>query len=249
MGTVYKANEHLIAPYAEATVSIVDALITPGAEKVDIKVAEVTADEVKALLVKIDTIANSYQNDGIAVLYAENFPVVLTSMRMVKTETKSPFKGIMATGTELDAVALIPEHVGGGILNPAATAGKGLYGGASGAVLTWLQTFVAGVSDDLIPEQTMDEDAGLVHLGAIDTVDVPKINRLRFTISGVPTPAQPAPFNYKKQSNTTPFVRFEKPILVGPERTQKIDVDPNIAGDSKFELLSVLIARADELVL
>lgn len=249
MGLVYKANQHLIQHYDAGTASVDNALITPGQDKVVVKVAEVDAEEVMSLLQKIDVIANSYMNEAIAVAYAETFPVILTAMRMVKEEAKAPFKGMIASGTELDATPLIPEHVGSLILNSADTASCGLYAGTNDGVYTWLQTFVAGTSQELVPEQTMSQYAAIVHIGAIDTVAVPKVNRTLFTLSGVPTPAQPTQFNIRGVNGTAPFIRFQKPVLVGPLKKQKIETDPNIAGDSKIELMSILIAKADVLIL
>jgi len=248
MGLVYKANQHLIQHYDAGTAAVDNALITPGQDRVVVKVAEVDAQEVESLLQKVDAIANSYMNEAVAVAYAETFPVVLTAMRMVKEETKSPFKGILASGTEMDAAALIPQFVGSTKMATTTTS-TGLYGGTGNAVFTWLNgtIFVAGTSDDLIPEQTMSQYAAVVHIGAIDTVAIPKVNRILFTLSGIPSPAQSTQFNIRGVNGTAPFVRFHKPILVGPLKKQKADVDPNIAGYSKFELMSIIIAKADVL--
>jgi len=247
MGLVYKTNQHLIMHYDAGTAAVDNALITPGQDRVVVKVAEVDAEEVQSLLQKVDAIANSYINEAVAVAYAETFPVVLTAMRMVKEEAKAPFKGIIASGTELDATALIPEDVGGTVLG---AGGSGLYLYAAGTVIrTWLETFATGTAEAMIPEQTMSQYAAVVHIGAIDSVAVPKVNRIKFTLSGVPTPAQPTIFNIRGVNGTAPFVRFQKPVLVGPLKKQKVEVDPNITGDSKFELMSVLIARADVLIM
>lgn len=251
MGLVYKTNQHLIQHYDAGTASVDNALITPGQDKVVVKVAEVDAEEVQSLLQKIDAIANSYMNEAVAVAYAETFPVVLTAMRMVKEEAKAPFKGMTASGTELDAAALIPENIGGTVIG---SGGTGLYPWAhTAAIYTWLNPtafiFVAGTSQALVPEQTMTQYAAVVHIGVIDTVAIPKINRVKFTLSGVPTPAQTTQFNIRGVNGTAPFVRFQKPVLVGPLKKQKIEVDPNIAGYSKFELMSILIAKADVLTM
>lgn len=251
MGLVYKANQHLIRHYDAGTASVDNALITPGQDKVVVKVAEVDAEEVQNLLQKIDAIANSYENEAVAVAYAETFPVVLTAMRMVKEEAKAPFKGIAASGTELDAAALIPENVGGGILcTESVTTNLGLYAGTAAGVYTWLKTVTTvGTAEAIIPTQTMSQYAAVVHIGAIDTVNVPKYNRMKFELSGVPTPAQSTIFNIRGVNGTAPFVRFQKPVLVGPLKKQRMYVDPNIAGDSKFELMSILIAKADVLTM
>lgn len=247
MGLVYKTNQHLIMHYDAGTASVDNALITPGQDKVVVKVAEVDAEEVQSLLLKVDAIANSYMNEAVAVAYAETFPVILTAMRMVKEETKSPFKGIIASGTELDAAALIPQFVGSTKMATTTTS-TGLYGGTGNAVFTWLSaSLTAGTSASLLPEQTMSQYAAVVHIGAVDTVAVPKINRVLFTLSGIPSPAQSTQFDIRGVNGTTPFVRFHKPIIVGPLKKQKVDVDPNVTGYTKFQMMSIIIAKADVL--
>jgi hypothetical protein len=184
-------------------------------------------------------------------MVAEEAESILTAVRMVKTETKAEFAGILGAGANLEIEWLRPKHVGGSLLNSAGTSGKGLYGGTSGGVYTWTQTFTANTSQDIIPEQTMSEEAGLIHLGAIDPVEVPKINAIRFELAGIPTPAQSCKFNIRQSLGTEdlPFVRWEKPVIIGPEKKQKVTVMPNISGDSKLELLSLLVSKAENLSL
>lgn len=97
----------------------------------------------------------------------------------------------------------------------------------------------------------MVEEAAVIHLGAIDPVEVPKLESIRFTLAGIPAPAQSLPFNIRQgfANYSLPFVRFEKPVIVGPEATQLIDVYPNLSGDSKLQLLSLVIAKAQILTL
>jgi len=169
---------------------------------------------------------------------------------MVKDETKELFMGIQGLGSSLDMAWLRPKDVGATtLLNSAATAGLGLYNGTNGAVYTWLHSFIAGTSSIIIPEQTTIEEAAVVHLGALDAVEIPKVNAITFTIQGVDSPTQSMPFNIRRSvgADSLPFVRFEKPIIVGPEKKQKVAVMPNITGDSKFQLLSLLIAKASSL--
>lgn len=246
MGLVFTENEALIKAYPDEQLSVEDALITVGQEAVEVGVAAVSEKEVRAYLNKIDLLTHSKQNEAIAIAVADAFPTLLTALRMVKKESKQPYRGIKGSGAALDLEFLIPEHVGGTILNPVATSAKGLYGGTNAAVRTWLQTFVAGTSDDIIPSQVMKEEAAVVHIGAIDTVEVPKINRIKFTLSGVATPAQTVQHNITNGSDV-PFAKWEMPVLVPPEGTQLVEVDPYIDGDSKFELISFLIAKAEDL--
>jgi len=250
MGLVYQTTKVLIKNYPEETVTWAKALIEPGKAKTDVKVAPLSANEVEIILLKLDQLAMSTQHEGIAKMVAEEADSILIAIRMVKAETKSPFAGILGVGAQLDIMWLRPKDVGGNLLNPAGVANKGLYGGTSGGVYTWLHTFTANTLDDLIPEQTMAQEAAVVHLGAVDPIEVPKINAIKFTLAGIPAPAQSCPFNIRSEFGTgaLPYIRFEKPIIVGPEKTQKIEVMPNITGDSKFQLMTLLIGKAEKLV-
>ena len=251
MGVVFQANKGLVKAFAEETIKYKNALIEPGKLESEVKLATLSADEVTAILLKLDMLAMERANPAVAAIVAEEAESILIAIRMVKTETKAAFAGILGAGSNLDIKWLRPKDVGGTLLNPAATASKGLYGGANGAVYTWLQTFVANTSDDIIPSQTMAEEAAVIHLGGIDPIEVPKLESIRFTLAGIPSPAQSLACNMRRSLGTedVPVVRFEKPIIVGPEKTQAIDVMPNISGDSKFQLLSFIIAKAESLTL
>jgi len=251
MGLVFQATKGLIRDFPEETVSWKKALIEPGKAVTDVKCAPLSAEEVEMILLKLDQMAMSVQHEGIAKMVAEEAESILLAIRMVKDETKSPFAGILGAGANLDMMWLRPKDVGGTLLNPAATSSKGLYDGTSGGVLTWTHSFTADTAAAIIPEQTMAEEAAVVHLGAIDPVEVPKIGAMKVTLAGIPAPAQSTPFNIRGSfgTQTLPFVRFEKPIIVGPEKTQKIELEPDITGDSKFQLMSLLIAKAEKLTI
>jgi hypothetical protein len=251
MGTVYQSNKGLLTSFSEETIKWPKALIEPGKDDPEVKLASLSSKEVNAILLKLDMLASDKANPAIAAMVAEEVESILVAIRLVKMETKAAFGGILGSGSNLDIKWLRPKDVGGSLLNPAGSTSKGLYGGTSAGVYTWLNSFTANTSDDLIPSQTMAEEAAVIHLGAIDPVEVPKIESIKFTLSSIPTPAQSTPFNLRKTLGTEdlPVVRFEKPVIVGPEKTQAIDVMPNITGDSKFQLLSLLIARASDLTL
>lgn len=251
MGLVYQQAKGLIANYAEKTEVWTKALIEPGKAEASAKCAELTSAEVERILLKLDQLALSRQNEAIAVMLAEEMESILIAARMVKTESKAAFAGILGVGSQLDVTWLRPKDVGDSLLNGAESSDLGLYGGTSGGVYTWLQTFVANTSDDIIPEQTMAEEAAVIHLGLIDPVEVPKCNAIRFTLAGIAAPAQPLPFNLRKSLGIydLPVIRFEKPIIIGPERKQKIDIMPNISGDSKPQLLSLLFGQAQDLTI
>lgn len=241
----------LVRDYAEETVSWRAALIEPGRDTAQVKAGQLSTGEVETLLLKLDQLALSAQHEGVAKMVAEELASIILAVRMVKAETKASFSGILGSGSNLDIRWLHPRDVGGILLNPAATAALGLYRGTIAAVYTWLHSFVANTSAAIIPSQIMANDAGVIHLGAIDPVEVPKLNLIRFTLAGIAAPTQGMAFNIRNTLDgaSVPFVRFEKPIIVGTERTQVIDVVPNITGESKFQLLSFLIAKAEDMVL
>ncbi len=251
MGKVYLSNTGLIKPYSEGDLKISKALMQTGQGEVTVKGASLSQDEVETILLKLDQLALTYQSEAIATMLAEEVESILAAIRMVKSETKESFMGIRGLGSSLDITWLRPRNVGEtNTLNSAGTAGLGLYGGTSGGVYTWLQSFTAGSSKTIIPTQTMAEEAAVVHLGAIDTSEIPKLDAITFALAGVSSPTQPLPFNIRRGLSyyDVPFVRFEKPVIIGPEKQQQITVIPNITGDSKFELLSLLITKASLMV-
>lgn len=251
MGLIYKTNLGLLRAFPDETVSLRKALMQTGQSEVKVKLAKLDADEAEIILLKLDQLALSAQQEAIAIMLAEEAESIMYAIRMVKDETKESFMGIQGLGSSLDMAWLRPKHVGDTtLLNSVGTAGLGLYSGTSGAVYTWLKSFVAGTSLDIIPQQTMIEEAAVIHLGAIDTVEQPKCNAITFTLQGVASPTQALAFNIRRSLGTEsmPFVRFEKPIIVGPEKQQKITLVPNITGESKVELLSLIITKASLLI-
>lgn len=251
MGIVFQANRGLIRDYVEETVKFPDALIEPGKPAAEVKLAPMSSEEVKRLLLKLDMIAWEKVQPAIAAMVAEEVSAIITAVRMVKVETKAEFMGMLGSGANLDITWLRPKDVGGPLLNATGAASKGLYGGTSGGVLSWLYTFTAGTSVDIIPEQTMSEEAAVIHLGVADPVTEPKVNAIRFEIAGIPTPAQPLNFTIRSSFGTEslPTCRFEKPVIIGPEKKQKVSVMPHLSGDSKLQLLSLLVAKAESLTL
>lgn len=253
--SVYQINKDLIKDYEAETIPWSKALIVPGQEKPSVTLAVLSKVEVEAILTKLDMLAINRQNPAISAMLAEEADSILTAIRMVKTETKEDFRGILGSGANLDIRWLTPRDVGdSNLLNSAGTASRGLWGGTSGQVITWLHTISGSAynaSDNIIDEQKMVEEAGVIHLGAIDPIEVPKCNLATFKISGVASPAQALPFTKRSSfgTNLTPVVRFEKPIIVGPEKTQEIGIYTTADGDTKLELLSLLIAKAESLTL
>jgi len=256
MGIIYQANKGLLelpetdflAKFKEQDLKFTEALIQPGQAEATVKAAELTKEEVRRILLKLDQLAMSGQHEGIANMVAEEVESILLAIRMVKTETKEPFMGLLGFGSQLDIRWLVPKDIGATWFT-SDTGSIGLYAGTAGAVYTWLNTFTANTEQNIIPEQTLKEEVGMIMLGAIDPVEVPKCNKITFTLAGVSAPTQSLPFNVRRTfgDNSVPFVRFEKPIIVGPEKKIKVSVMPNISGDSKLQLLALVIAKAESL--
>jgi hypothetical protein len=250
-GIIYQSNRGLIKDYPEETVRYEDAMIEAGKVAAEVKLAPLSSAEAKRLILKLDTLAMEKANPLIASIVAEEVQSIITLVRMVKAETKAEFMGILGSGANLDICWLRAKHVGSSLLNSAGTASKGLYGGTSGGVLSWLHTFTAGTSEDLIPSQTMAKTAGVIHLGFMDPIEVPKVEAVQFRIANIPTPAQTLNFNVRLSFGTEslPVARLEKPVLYGPEKLQQVTVFPNIDGDSKLQPISFLVAKAEDLTL
>jgi hypothetical protein len=227
------------------------ALISPGKSDVNVPVADISMAEVDLLAHRLDQMASSRQNDNIAVAVAEEFANIVLLVRRVKKETGGTFAGTLGAGADLTALWLLPKDVGGPILNSAAAGALGLYTGGGGAVFTWLATFVANTIANMIPAQQMIQWAGVLHIGILDNVDVPKIQAARVTIAGQVAPKETLMLDNRRQngdSYNTSFQRFEKPWFISPLITQAIDLMPGPAGDSRPELVSILIARIQDLV-
>lgn len=249
MGIVYKENKNLIKEYSEGVANVTGMLIEPGKDEVQTKLAALSKKEVETIIRKLDVMASSYYNETIAMIVAEEMQNILNLIRIVKEETKSEFGGILGSGGQLDLAWLVPKDIGGTLLNPAATASKGLYGGTSAGVHTWLKTFTANTSAELVPEQTMYQYAGMIYLGFIDPVEISKVHKAKFTVSGIPTPPQPLHFRLRRDigTETLAVARLEKPVGVPPKKTQKVELVGGITGDSKTEPLAILIAKSQDM--
>ena len=251
--SVSQINAHLVKNYLAGTEKWSKALIAPGQADASVELAALSAEEVDLILMKLDMLALNRQNPAIAAMMAEEADSILTAIRMVKTETKEAFRGILGAGANLDIMWLRPQDVGGTILCPAATpAGRYLWAQTT-VQYTWLKTWgTGGTKETMIPSQKMSEEGAVVHLGAIDPIEVPKCTAIQFTLSGLPAPPQSLARNIRKGLGTQdiPVMRFEKPIIIGPEKTQVVEVNATTSlKDTKLQLLSLLIAKAEDLTL
>jgi len=252
MGRVYQYNKGLIRTWPEDGSFVVsEAVINPGQANAPVAVAAFSQQESKTLLLKLDALCSNLNNSLISNLVAENAENIFVAVRMAKSQAKGIFAGVLGAGTMLDIKWLRPKDIGGTILNPAATGSLGLYGGTSGGGFTWRASTTANSSKDLIPSQTMEQFASVIHLGAIEPIEVPKITDITFTLGGQATPAQSVGQNIKQflgtANNDIQVTRFEKSIIVGPLQSQYLKVMPGITGSTKFQLLSMICARIQEL--
>lgn len=250
MGYVYETVDALglIRAYDEGAVQVTDALITPGNEMVEVNVEAVSEAEVRKLALKVDILASALQNEPIARMVAKSFSNIVTLVGWVKNEAPQRFEGIKALGKQLDIVWMIPEDVGDTVMNAGDVASKGLYDGTSAGVYTWLHTFTATGAESIIPSQVMKDEAGCIHMGMIETIPLPSpVNRIRFTLSAVPSPAQPLSFSHMDGSELA-FQEFEMPVMVGPKLSQDVEVSGGISKDGRPELLSFLVLQSEEIL-
>ena len=248
--TVTQLHRGLIKDYPEETKVWDKALIEPGRDDPQITLAPFTAKEVETLFQKLNMLALYREHPGIAAMVAEEADSVLVACRRVKMETKQEFRGILGAGANLEITWLRAKDVGGRLTDQNGVAGKGAYGtGPGGGVYSWLNTFTAGTSVDMFPEATLIEEAGILFLGFIDPIEVPKVEAIQFTLAGIPCPPQPLAFRINKEfggPGSLPFARLEKPVFIGPEKRFSVTVNPGISGSSKCEPLAFLITTVEK---
>lgn len=256
MGQVFKANQGLVRDYPEeANATYTEAVINPGQSSAAVSLAAFSRVEATVLLLKLDALVSQLNNALIGTIVAENAEAIMIAVRMTKEQSKGQFAGILGGGNMMDIKWLRPKDIGSPLLRGVAAAGAlGIYGQVplAAGTFTWLRAVVENTAQFIVPSQTMDQFAGCIHLGAIEPIEVPKISDITFILGGLTTPAQSINQNIKSTFGNTntdiQVTRFEKPVIVGPLSTQQIAVMPAITGDTRFQLLSFLIARASVLV-
>lgn len=250
MGLIAQTCRDKIRNYIEETVTVTSVLTDIGKERLPIKLGPLDASEVKTLIEDLDKTYDSREHEAIAVAVAEEIDAIITAVRMVNAETRAGYGSITNGGTALDAVPLRGAHVGTTtITNNAGTVSKGLYAGTVSAVYDWIKSWAAGTSQILYPSQAMAKEAAIVWLGFIDTVAVPKVDGVKFTLNGVDTAVQSLKFNHRhaKSDVDTAFVKLKKPVLFAPRKTCALTLYPNISGDSKVEPVALLITMSQNL--
>jgi hypothetical protein len=252
MGIVYTNNMALCTAYPAVDQGpIQDILIDPSQQSPTYTMASLTGDESTTIIKKLDSLATGF-SPQIALMMAEGAYAVIKAVQLVKAQTKQQFRGEFAQGAALDLRFLRPKDIGGTILNPAATALKGLYGGVSAAVYSWFtQGLVAAATNTLVPSQTMELYAAIVYLGFINPIEVPSQEAYQYTLFGVSVPAQSMDFKMIKTFgvNEVPSVKLEKPIIVPPLGVQALSTYSFRNGDDRTQPVAILIARAQELTI
>lgn len=198
---------------------------------------------------KLDMLAPKRQNPAIAAMLAEEADSILTAVRMVKTETKEAFRGILGAGAALDICWLRAKDVGGELTDQEGETSKGAYAeGNGGAVSTWFYHFTKGTSVYMFPAATMIEEAGIIFLGFINPAEKSQVGAVQFTISGIPCPPQSLNFAVNEDfgaSGKLPFCRLEKPVIIGPEKLFQVAVNPDLTGNGRCQPLALIITTAE----
>ncbi len=263
MGQVMNVARQMgwIKPYPDETSPTPDVIINIADPTSLRKMAAISAKEAEAVCLKLDML--SEYSPAVAMMVAEGAGSVIQMVRMVKWETKQEFKGILALGQALTLDWLRPCYIGGPLLNSLATVAAGIYAGAdptytgtpplsAAAVRTWLHNGTLGTIYHLIPPQKQNLYSGIVHLGAIDPIDTPKLGVATWFKDNAVIAPQSLNFDVRKSWGTwdVPIMRWEKPILVPPLSIQALDVvtDLGTAADDMLKLLSILVLQSQDVV-
>jgi len=241
--------------------AITSALISPGKVTVNQAVASMTGNQLNALVLKLAANYRSSVSTPIADMVGDELDSIVALVRIIAqaAQGSSEFAGILASGQQLDVWPLRPKDVGGVYLNGAGTALRGLYGGVSAAVYSWLLAgVVGGAVQHIIPAQTTSGQSpfgGLVLLGAIEKTYTPKIESISLILQGQPSgtvPAQPCAMTMKRtfgEDNDVSIFRFEKPVIITQNENFGVDIMPNVNGDTNFELIGVMCGQVQSKVL
>jgi len=252
MGLIYTKNigdTSIVRDYSpNDTEPIADAIVTTGKGISSGDMSSFSKGECVALLRKIDTLIPSEAESFISKIVGENFGALITLARLVKKQCGGMFSGELSSGIDQDVWLLEPKDVGGVLMNSAAAGALGLYAGGGGAVFTWYNAALAvNTAVFMIPAQAMTQYCGVIHLGMIEWLEVPKLTTYQYTMSGQAGPRQSLSWMREAFGNNQVSVaRFELPIVIGPLKNSGLAVLPNIAGGTKAQLISFMIARAQD---
>jgi hypothetical protein len=249
-----------IKDYPDESIPTPDVLINLSDPTAVQKMNAISRAEAEAICLKLDLM--SEYSPAIALLVAECGAAIIQMVRIVKWQTKQNFRGLLAAGQALTLDWLRPIYIGGPLLNNGVVAASGIYANAiptfagtpplGTGTRTWLHTGTAGTLYHMIPPQQENLYSGIVHMGAIDPIDTPKLGTITFYRDNTLV----APFALNEDVRKSwgswdiPINRWEKPILVPPLGLQAIDVCPDLgtAADDNLKLLSILVLQAQDVV-
>lgn len=255
----YVEERGYITNYPNETIELKKEIVEIGQDRVRVHADSLTQEEVMQIADKLDLLVSRH-TDEVTSLVLKNIGSIINLVRIVKYENHQDFKSSRGIGNELDIRWLESFDIGSKVLaddNTGYVSGvsdelrekineqikteeearkKGLYEEKE-RQCEWLSSdYFAGETKTMIPEQVMSEYAGVLHLGILNRKYKTKqiIGYASWRLSG--TKSSKMPFKY-----TGKLMEFEYPIMVLPEHKQELEVMSIDYGDTKLELVSLLV--------
>lgn len=225
-------------------IDVVSALIEPGRVSTLMDVAPMTGSEIFSLVQMLDrmTLCPPWSKVNELLLLEDN--------TLVHPESKDTLRSLYIyseiariVAEELRSILVLVRIVA--FRNHISFAGQN----ACGPQLTikWLkESDIKGPLNSgdpaLIPTQCMSMYAGVIHMGVLTNnwKEILSDDEMRFTFNGVP---MQVPYDINR-----PVTFFEKPILVPPGFTQRLEfIQKKNTVESQPKLISLLVCRAQDI--
>lgn len=194
--------------------------------------AALKSEDVRIFVNELETIVHEKQHPIVKEIIVRNAPLILDLIRMVNKNTKQGFKGYFAEGNQLD-------------INYARAAD---YGKTS-----WLASYTSTGGQDWLyssaSPKTMTEEEGLIILGVIDPIEVPKVDCVQLVKNNEVFPQMNLALNVKDAfgTNKVAVAEFKEPWIIPPEEKFYARVNVFATGDDKLEPISFWVKRAVDL--
>ena len=249
-------EEGLIRDFPEMHLYLDEELIAVEQEKVAVHTERLTVEEVDKIVDKLDLLVSREPNEERRILIIKNFKSIINLVRIVKYEDKMDFKSSRGMGGQLDirwlesfdigSKALADDYIEGvsGVSDELRDKIKAEHEAIKNGLYEnkerqggWLSyDYFAGETKIMIPEQAMNECAGVIHLGILNHKHKHKqiMGYASWKLDGMKT--SKIPFKYSGQ-----LMEFECPIIVRPECKQELELMAINNGDTKLELVSLLV--------
>ena len=198
--------------------------------------ASLTKDESELIIEKLDTSFADETNPLLSRIVAEGIPDIIRTIQSVKEETKVEFQGLLAQGNALDINLLRPGDITR--LNGSVTPTDWLESYPVRGKVDWLGT-------PLNPE-VMTQNQGMIFLGLIDSLSVPKISAFQFFRFGnAPGPPQSLGMGLREKlgDGQTPTYQFSRPIIMLPEAHYNATILVQESGDSRLQPIGFIVSR------